>query len=244
MTYTRPDLCFARTNSLQQPTYLHLKKMMHTLGHLQGTKRLLIQPTSNNSVEQQRHSNTGCLRQCRKGRMRDNEKVNSRQGQEALRIRFFLMEAIFTNKLQLRMNTDSTGDKHIVKRIGSSKKAKHIDLKYLFLQQLVHNGIQSVHKINPSDIFTEYVTAEILNKRLHKVGPLSPRNNQHSDGTHKELNKRVYWLCEKRRGYLVYFKVVSSCCTSGDSIPAEWKCQIQLCVCVVFCLGTTMGMSN
>jgi len=75
----------------------------------------------------------------------------------------FGTQSVVAFKLQLPMNTDSTGGKHIMKRMGSSKKAKHIDLKYLFLQQLVHNGIQSVHKIstldNPSDIFTEYVTA-------------------------------------------------------------------------------------
>ena len=101
--------------------------------------------------------------------------------QESLHIRNFLMETILTSKLQIRIHTDSTSGKSIATRIGSSKKAKHIDLKYLFIQQLVHNGILSVHKIgtldNIADIFTKYVTAEILNRHLYNVGLLSPDNN-------------------------------------------------------------------
>lgn len=71
-------------------------------------------------------------------------------------------------------NTDSTSGKSIATRIGSNKKAKHIDLKYLFIQQLVHNGILTIHKVvthdNPADIFTKYVTTDILHKHLRNVG--------------------------------------------------------------------------
>ena len=100
---------------------------------------------------------------------------------ESLHIRNFPMETILTSKLQIRIHTDSTSGKSIATRIGPSKKAKHIDLKHLFIQQLVHNGILSVHKIgtldNIADIFTKYVTAEILNKHLCNVGLLSPDSN-------------------------------------------------------------------
>ena len=59
-------------------------------------------------------------------------------------------------------------------RIGSSRKAKHIELKHLFIQQLVLNNIVRIIKIhtndNPADILTKYVSTETLHRRLHSVG--------------------------------------------------------------------------
>ena len=51
MTYTRPDLSFATkelARSLQQPTYLDMKKTKHTLRYLQGTKdyKFILHPTT------------------------------------------------------------------------------------------------------------------------------------------------------------------------------------------------------
>ena len=102
--------------------------------------------------------------------------------QEGLHIANFIKEAT-TTKVNIRIHTDSTSGKSIATRIGSSKKAKHIDLKYLFIQQLVQNGILSIHKIsthdNPADILTKYVPAEVLNKHLYMAGIHCP---QHHNG--------------------------------------------------------------
>ena len=70
--------------------------------------------------------------------------------QEGLHIANFIREAT-TTKVNIRIHTDSTSGKSIATRIGSSKKAKHIDLKYLFIQQLVQSGILSIHKISTHD---------------------------------------------------------------------------------------------
>ena len=210
MTYTRPDLSFATkelARSLQQPTYLDMKKMKHVLRYLQGTKdyKFILHPTT---IPGNKDTATtldvyvdadwaGCTttRKFTTGfvikylgstihfgsRTQAIVALSSAESElysigtgapEALHIRNFLMETILTSKLQIRIHTDSTSGKSIATRIGSSKKAKHIDLKYLFIQQLVHNGKLSVHKIgtldNIADIFTKYVTAEILNKHLYK----------------------------------------------------------------------------
>ena len=89
--------------------------------------------------------------------------------QEGLHIANFIKEAT-TTKVNIRIHTDSTSGKSTATRIGSPKKAKRIDLKYLFIQQLVQSGILSIHKIsahdNPADILTKYVPAEVLNKHL------------------------------------------------------------------------------
>ena len=218
MTYTRPDLSFATkelARSLQQPTYLDMKKMKHTLRYLQGTKdyKFILHPTTipqNKDIPildvyvdadwagctTTRKSTTGFAIKYLGATIHFGSRTQAivalasaeselyaigTGAQESLHIRNFLMETILTSKLQIKIHTDSTSGKSIATRIGSSKKAKHIDLKYLFIQQLVHNGILTVHKIgtldNIADIFTKYVTAETLNKHLYNVGLLSPNNN-------------------------------------------------------------------
>ena len=59
-------------------------------------------------------------------------------------------------------------------RIGSSKKAKHIELKHLFIQQLVPHDLVRIIKINTAnntaDIFTKYVPTETLLRHLNDAG--------------------------------------------------------------------------
>ena len=93
---------------------------------------------------------------------------------EALHVKNFLQEAASNMTVTARIHTDSTSGKSIATRIGSSKKAKHIELKHLFVQQLVHNGIISIHKVgtldNLADIFTKYIGADTLRRHLYGVG--------------------------------------------------------------------------
>ena len=93
---------------------------------------------------------------------------------EALHIRSFLTEALNKKKVNIRIHTDSSSGKSIATRIGSSKKAKHIELKHLFIQQLVLNDVVRIIKINtlvnPADIFTKYVATETLLRHLTEVG--------------------------------------------------------------------------
>ena len=92
---------------------------------------------------------------------------------EALHIRGFLTEAL-NKKVNIRIYTDSSSGKSTATRIGSSKKAKHIELKHLFIQQLVLNDIVRIIKVNtvanPADILTEYVATEMLLRHLNEVG--------------------------------------------------------------------------
>eukprot|EP00438_Fugacium_kawagutii_P020509 Skav212686 [mRNA] locus=scaffold1930:133681:135171:+ [translate_table: standard] len=94
--------------------------------------------------------------------------------QEALFIRNFIKEAFNHNKLNIRIHTDSSAGKSMASRQGVSKKAKYIELKFMFIQNLVQAGIVSIHKIpgkdNPSDILTKYITAEVLRWLLPNTG--------------------------------------------------------------------------
>ena len=93
---------------------------------------------------------------------------------EALRICSFLTEALNKKKVNIKIYTDSSSGKSIATRIGSSKKAKHIELKHLFVQQLVLNDIVRIVKVNmvanPADILTKYVATETLLRHLNEVG--------------------------------------------------------------------------
>eukprot|EP00438_Fugacium_kawagutii_P035748 Skav229342 [mRNA] locus=scaffold2596:309131:310621:- [translate_table: standard] len=94
--------------------------------------------------------------------------------QEALFIRNFIKEAFGYHKFNIRIHTDSSAGKSMASRQGVSKKAKHIELKFMFIQNLVQAGIVSIHKIpgkdNPSDILTKYITLEVLNWLLPNTG--------------------------------------------------------------------------
>ena len=96
---------------------------------------------------------------------------------ESLHIRNILQEALNVKKVNIRtirIHTDSSSGKSMATRIGSSKKAKHIELKHLFIQQLVQHDLVRIIKINTAsstaDIFTKYVATETLLRHLNDAG--------------------------------------------------------------------------
>ena len=62
-------------------------------------------------------------------------------------------------------------------RHGLSRKTKHVQLRFLFVQELVLSGQIRLKKVlgtnNPSDIFTKYVTADTLQRHLPVLGYFS-----------------------------------------------------------------------
>ena len=93
---------------------------------------------------------------------------------EALHIRNLLMELLKANKVNIKIHTDSSSGKSMATRIISSRKAKHIDIKHLFTQQLISHDIVKSFKIhtndNPADIFTKSVSTETLQRHLQQAG--------------------------------------------------------------------------
>ena len=101
---------------------------------------------------------------------------------EALHLRNLLMELLNVQKVNIKIHTDSSSGKNMATRIGSSRKAKHIDLKHLFTQQLISHDIVRLNKIhtneNPADIFTKYISTETLHRHLQAAG-LNTQQNIH-----------------------------------------------------------------
>ena len=66
--------------------------------------------------------------------------------------------------------TDSNVGKSIASRIGSSRETKHVELRCLYVQELVASGMVRVKKVlgtlNPADILTKYTAKDTLHRRL------------------------------------------------------------------------------
>ena len=70
--------------------------------------------------------------------------------------------------------TDSTAGRSIATRFGAGKKTKHVELRYLYMQDLVRSGVLSIRKVNtklnPTDIVTKYSPTEVLRNLNSKLG--------------------------------------------------------------------------
>ena len=65
---------------------------------------------------------------------------------ESLNIRNILQEALNVKKVNIWIHTDSSSGKSMATRIGSSKKAKHMEPKHLFIQQLVQHDLVRIYQ--------------------------------------------------------------------------------------------------
>ena len=93
---------------------------------------------------------------------------------EALHLRAFLLEAKIASRVKTVIYTGSSTAKSIASRHGGIKATRHIQLRYLFLQDPITYGIIQLNKIsgaeNPADILTKYVKAETLLRLRHRAG--------------------------------------------------------------------------
>lgn len=91
-------------------------------------------------------------------------------------LRKFLIESDVVTKVQIRVYTDSTAGAGRSKaaRQGASKKAKHMDIRFLYTQAHVRDGCISMHKVhrlqNAADGLTKHISRETLHRLLHAVG--------------------------------------------------------------------------
>jgi len=100
---------------------------------------------------------------------------------DALHMRSILMELDVTSSVNITIFTDSTSGKSIASAFGISKRTRHVQLRYLFLQELVQSGMVRLKKVfgtrNPADIFTKYLQHADMAKHLTAVGILNNREN-------------------------------------------------------------------
>ena len=93
---------------------------------------------------------------------------------DALFVRSLLEESRLFGKTNIFVSTDSAVGKSIVSRFGASRKTKHVQLRFLYMQELVTTGLVRMKKVlgtlNPADILTKYVPGETLYRHLPTFG--------------------------------------------------------------------------
>ena len=85
---------------------------------------------------------------------------------EALFVRSMLLESKLAKKVNVIAHTDSTVGKSMATRFGTGKKTKHVELRFLCVQNLVQMGLLRMAKIdgtrNPADLMTKYVATDVF----------------------------------------------------------------------------------
>ena len=86
--------------------------------------------------------------------------------QDALHLKSLLQEMKLpqlAKPFELTVHTDSSSGKALASKLGLTRKSKHVQLRYLFMQDLVANGQLKLSKIptdkNPADVLTKYLSA-------------------------------------------------------------------------------------
>ena len=70
---------------------------------------------------------------------------------EALYIRNLITEAKLAQSININIHTDSAAAKGMATRFGTSKKTKHVELRFLYVQELVGKGLIKLRKLGTKD---------------------------------------------------------------------------------------------
>ena len=85
-----------------------------------------------------------------------------------------LIESGLASKTNVILHTDSSAAKSMAARFGATRRTRHIELRYLYLQSLAQTGSIRLSKIagtdNVSYIMTKYVSSETLRKHMSSLG--------------------------------------------------------------------------
>eukprot|EP00971_Amphidinium_carterae_P186598 3704067-Amphidinium_carterae.1 len=78
-----------------------------------------------------------------------------------------------SKNINMSINTDSSAGKEVASRLGLNKKTKHVQLKYLYMQDVVQRGEMTIRKIqtmhNPADVLTKHLPATTINSHLDRL---------------------------------------------------------------------------
>ena len=95
---------------------------------------------------------------------------------ESLAIKNFIQEfssAILSCSVSIVIQTDSSAGKSMASRLGISRRSKHIELKYLWIQDEAKERKLELKKVgthfNPSDVLTKFVPASVLGQHLSRL---------------------------------------------------------------------------
>ena len=83
------------------------------------------------------------------------------------------MAAKLVKKINITIHTDSAAGKSMATRFGASKKTQHVELRFLYMQDVVSRGIIKLKKvgtkINCADPLTKNLSGDVLNSHLVRL---------------------------------------------------------------------------
>ena len=94
---------------------------------------------------------------------------------EGLYLRNLMEEAgISEGQAMIRLHTDSSAAKSLLSRSGPGRKSRHIQMRYLYIQDLIQDSQVKISKIptegNMADMLTKYLTGDVNAKHAHALG--------------------------------------------------------------------------
>ena len=96
---------------------------------------------------------------------------------EALFLRSMLLEAKLAKKINMIAHTGSIAGKSMATRFGTGKKTKHVELRFLYMQNLEQMGLLRLAKIdgtrNPADLMIKYEATDVLQRLKTQLGVVS-----------------------------------------------------------------------
>ena len=97
--------------------------------------------------------------------------------QDALHLQSLLQEmklSQLAKPVELTVYTDSYNGKALTSKLGLTRKSKHVQLRYMFIQDLLANGQLQLSTIsagkNHAAMLTKHLPASTLHKLLPKLG--------------------------------------------------------------------------
>ena len=87
-----------------------------------------------------------------------------------------------SNNVTSEIQTDSPSAQSIAKQYGTSRKTRHIQLRYLFMQDLIQSGILKITNIsgatNTEDVLTRPPQSNLLNRQIQHIEIVASADNQ------------------------------------------------------------------
>eukprot|EP00971_Amphidinium_carterae_P335159 6470847-Amphidinium_carterae.5 len=78
-----------------------------------------------------------------------------------------------SSHVTLSFNTDSSAGKAVASRLGLNKKTKDVQLRYLYMQDIVQRGEMTINKIpttdNPADVLTKHLPSTTITSHLERL---------------------------------------------------------------------------
>ena len=101
-----------------------------------------------------------------------------------------------TNVQKIEVWTDSSSAKAIIQRLGPGRRAKHLEVQTMWVQQLAKIGFISLNNLNTlenvGDLLRKHVPRAVLDKLAGMMGYMFPGEETATFQEHTSINQN-YW---------------------------------------------------